>query len=226
MPLQACFLNDYQKTHGDIVAITFRPQPPLGYTQAAFGEWLLALIPFRFYIPPPLLGLLFLTFFVVRCSSSKYAPFPLYAFSLDAFVVNHNEVNRIYTNDGTGVFSVHDASGDTGASGGVGLGDLDGDGDLDAFVVNDGSNQIYTNDGAGVFSVSDASGDTKNSRGVSLGDLDGDGDLDAFVVNNSQTNRVYTNDGNGVFSVRDASPNTKMGKNKLCLFLRWKRRFW
>ncbi len=124
-------------------------------------------------ILPPLLGLLFLAFFVVRCSPSRqYAPFPLAG--LDAFVVNRGmtPTNRIYTYESTGVFIESDAPGGMRDSEGVALGDLDGDGDLDAFVVNDGRNQIYVNDGAGGFSVSDG-GKTFFSRGVSLGDLRG-----------------------------------------------------
>ncbi len=171
----------------------------------SFVELLLALIPFRFYISP-LLGLLFLAFFVVRCSpNSQYAPFPIAG--LDAFVVNGNmQENLIYTYDDTGGFGVDDASRDMGDSRGVALGDLDGNGNLDAFVVNSSQpNRLYVNDGSGNFTASDipASGTPRDSQGVSLRDLDGDGDLDAFVVNDGQTNRIYTNDGSGNFTASD-----------------------
>ncbi len=155
----------------------------------------------------PLLGLLFLAFFVVRCSPSRqYAPFPLAG--LDAFVVNSggmtptNRTNRIYIYESTGGFGVKDASTAMDDSQGVALGDLDGDGDLDAFVANTVTNQIYINDGSGNFTATATAPPTmRNSQGVALGDLDGDGHLDAFVVNYGQLNRLYYNTGSsgGVF---------------------------
>ncbi len=76
------------------------------------------------------------------------------------------------------------------------LGDLDGDGDLDAFVANKGANRVWLNDGTGTFTDSGQSLGNYNSYGVALGDLDGDGDLDAFVTNSlNQPNRVWINQG-------------------------------
>ena len=84
----------------------------------------------------------------------------------------------------------------------VALGDLDGDGDLDAFVVNRGqSNTVWINNGNGVFSDDGQSLGGSKSNGVELGDLDADGDTDAFVANGSgQANIVWLNDGSGVFT--------------------------
>jgi hypothetical protein len=92
---------------------------------------------------------------------------------LDAFVVNYGQVNRVYLNNGLGAFSGSDATADTRSSRGVALGDLDGDGDLDAFVANYHVNRVYLNDGSGSFSGSDATADAHLSYGVALGDLDG-----------------------------------------------------
>jgi len=72
----------------------------------------------------------------------------------------------------------------------VALGDLDGDGDLDAFVANNGANKVWLNTGTGNFSYRQGLGGA-DSRGVALGDLDGDNDLDAFVANYGQPNRVW-----------------------------------
>lgn len=77
----------------------------------------------------------------------------------------------------------------------VKLGDLDDDGDLDAFVANQGQNQIWSNVGGGQFQLGVSALGNSNSRRVELGDIDGDGDLDAFVGNISQPNRYWVNQG-------------------------------
>ena len=75
---------------------------------------------------------------------------------LDVFVANYNQANRIYINEGAGEFTasaiiVDDMGTEdmaTNFSQGVALGDLDGDGDLDAFVANYSQpNRIYTQQG-------------------------------------------------------------------------------
>ena len=85
-----------------------------------------------------------------------------------------------------------------GSSYDVALGDLDGDGNLDAFVATYHGSRVWLNDEMGTFSDSDQSLGNSTGNGVALGDLDGDGDLDAFVVGESNT--VWLNDGAGIFT--------------------------
>ena len=85
----------------------------------------------------------------------------------------------------------------------VASGDLDGDGDMDAFVVNQTTpDRVWLNDGTSTFTqTGQALIGGANSSDVALGDLDGDGDLDAFVVNSSTTgSRVWLNNGSGLFT--------------------------
>jgi hypothetical protein len=87
----------------------------------------------------------------------------------------------------------------------VALGDLDGDGDLDALIGSSLDSLIWINQGgaqggtAGQFELSEgvlASGETTH---VFLDDLDGDGDLDALIAGTRQA-RIWWNDGQGYFS--------------------------
>jgi FG-GAP-like repeat len=89
---------------------------------------------------------------------------------------------------------------------GVALGDLDGDGDLDAFFANNSvmtleadtdtpqPNTVWWNDGRGNFTDSGRRLGLSHSTDVALGDLDGDGDLDAWVTNHD-ANQVWLNSG-------------------------------
>ncbi|MCI0586075.1 MAG: VCBS repeat-containing protein, partial [Planctomycetes bacterium] len=128
---------------------------------------------------------------------------------LDALLGNGGflEQNRLYLNGGTGAFADVTATnlpaiafGDTVA---VALGDVDGDGDLDAFLGNSGQNRLYLNGGTGVFADATATSlpaQADSTVAVALGDVDGDGDLDAFVGNYGQQSRLYLNGGTGVFT--------------------------
>jgi Tol biopolymer transport system component/acetyltransferase-like isoleucine patch superfamily enzyme len=124
----------------------------------------------------------------------------------DAFVANNSQPNRVWLNDGAGIFSLKDPPMGNYYSQDVALGDLDGDGDLDAFVANlSQPNRVYWNDGAGSFvdSGQELISSPYGSRAVALGDLEGDGDLDAFVANWGAPKRVWLNDGLGNFSLSD-----------------------
>lgn len=120
---------------------------------------------------------------------------------LDAFVGYggfYDDIpNRVLLNTG-GVFTDSGQSLGNDKTLAVALGDLDGDGDLDALVGNDSHSKILLNNGAGVFSESpwleEHFGQT---TAVALGDLDGDGDLDAMIAIWAQDVQVWLNDGRG-----------------------------
>ena len=128
---------------------------------------------------------------------------------LDALVSNNGEASDnatvLWLNDGRAKFTdSQQRLGFTNASA-VALGDLDGDGDLDAFIANsshagaDPADTVWLNDGKGVFSDSGQSLGSYYDLTVELGDLDGDGDLDAFMGIWQGLPRIWLNDGKGNF---------------------------
>ncbi|HEX9933617.1 MAG TPA: FG-GAP-like repeat-containing protein, partial [bacterium] len=119
---------------------------------------------------------------------------------LDAYIVKSGQFvkppDEVWLNDGTGVFTDSGQSMGNYASEDADLGDVDGDGDLDAFISVWGQgNRVWLNNGSGVFTDSGQSLGNYNSQSAALGDLDGDGDLDAFAANTNQGNRVWKNGG-------------------------------
>ncbi|MFN8459054.1 MAG: FG-GAP-like repeat-containing protein, partial [Anaerolineae bacterium] len=126
---------------------------------------------------------------------------------LDVVVANYNgQGETVWLNNGTGGFTQHPTTPNFGVgsnSGDVVLGDLNGDGTLDAIVANrlNEAETVWLNDGRGNFTPhSPASFGAGDSFTVALGDINGDGDLDALVANQGQTETVWMNDGAGVFT--------------------------
>jgi len=96
--------------------------------------------------------------------------------------------------------------------GGAALLDVEGDGDLDMYVVQGGSihdpaqttfsNQLFINDGTGHFmnaTVGSGADDNGYGMGAATGDYDNDGDLDIYVTNVGR-NTLLRNNGNGTFT--------------------------
>jgi len=92
----------------------------------------------------------------------------------------------------------------------IDLGDLDGDGDLDAVFSNMGLNdsRVYLNDGAGHFAPTEQRF-TQLGHGVEIADLDGDDDLDFVIscagygennISYERPSRAYLNDGTAFFA--------------------------
>jgi hypothetical protein len=102
--------------------------------------------------------------------------------------------------------------------GGTAFFDMEGDGDLDLYLVNAGTregeagtgskvaNALYRNDGPGPEGVpkftdvteESGTGDTTWGMGVVAADVEGDGDMDLYVTNYGP-NKLYLNNGKGRF---------------------------
>jgi hypothetical protein len=141
---------------------------------------------------------------------------------LDAFIANReftvgwdfhstpNQPNMVAWNDGSGVFSDSGQRLGQANSTSVTLGDLDNDGDLDAFVGNLGPDEVWFNAGGkqggspGIFENSGQQLSNTNTVAVLLVDLDSDGTLDAVVTRQTTFFRsrpqIYLNDGEGRFT--------------------------
>jgi hypothetical protein len=93
------------------------------------------------------------------------------------------------------------------------LADVDGDGDLDVLVGNEGQNQLFLNEKGRLVDVTARSLPVRSdeTRKIRAADVDGDGDVDLIVANvrfgmqESAQDYVLLNDGAGRFSAADTA---------------------
>ncbi|MEM7201665.1 MAG: VCBS repeat-containing protein [Planctomycetota bacterium] len=130
----------------------------------------------------------------------------------DLVVGNEYQRNRLFLNDGRGVFLDATASSvppDRLLLLGAGTtGDVDGDGDPDLVVgAVFEQNRLYVNRGDGTFvdGTSRLPADQDPSYSVAVGDVDGDGAADLVFGNVVLPNRLYLNDGVGNFADETAA---------------------
>ena len=128
-----------------------------------------------------------------------------------------NGLNRLYLNDGVGVFSSAPIPANHDHTTGLAVGDFDGDGDPDAaFSNSDEQVELYLNDGrAGMANATpfrvprDA---TWRLDLPTLADVDGDGDLDLLIAGWAATDgeppHLYLNDGFGFFAPSNGITST------------------
>lgn len=148
-------------------------------------------------------------------------------FDLDLLTNAHGGSDRIWINDGTGVFQDSDFNSSGGLHYGPGVCDIEGDGDLDIWIDNQGpsyTERLWANDGAGNFTdvtVAQVNGNTTGAddNGIICADVDSDGDFDAVVIALSTPERLLVNDGTGNFDFQagafsgptDSSLGAEMG---------------
>ncbi|MEZ4852323.1 MAG: FG-GAP-like repeat-containing protein [Bacteroidia bacterium] len=121
-----------------------------------------------------------------------------------------NRITKLYTNDGTGVFTEAMGTPFEGISyGSLNLGDLNGDTHLDVLITGlNGSiyiAKLYTNDGTGGFTeVIGTPFEGVDVSSAALGDINGDNHPDVLISGRNASSipitKLYTNDGTGVFT--------------------------
>ncbi|MFK7923836.1 MAG: FG-GAP-like repeat-containing protein [Bacteroidia bacterium] len=132
---------------------------------------------------------------------------------------NDNPSTTLYTNDGSGIFSlVANTPFDNCAGGNIAYADTDNDGDQDILICGQNDNgtiisKLYLNDGTGAFSLLSGTPFPGVNLGESaLADFDNDGDQDVLILgtgpgglaDNSIIANIYENQGANTYILADS----------------------
>lgn len=130
------------------------------------------------------------------------------------FTCNGPSQQRLYINNGAGVFSDQSVArlGTLSISATcAAYGDIDRDGDLDLFLNDEATNgqlKLFLNNGLGFFTNATASrlpvAPKSNQQDINVVDIDNDWDLDVINCGKSSGQQIFLNDGTGVFTVTTA----------------------
>lgn len=138
----------------------------------------------------------------------------------DALITGYNDIvpiSMLYTNDGTGTFTISEYFIALGSSSAV-FADVDNDGDQDVIIAGmtwSGANLtlLYTNNGVGEFTeVTPTPFDGASRGAIAVSDVDNDGDKDVLITGlgvGAPSNRIaklYINDGTGGFIEESNTP--------------------
>jgi hypothetical protein len=114
---------------------------------------------------------------------------------------------RIYTNNGSGVFTqVTNAGLPNIRWRGAAIADVDNDGDQDIVMTGTGSgvSGVYLNNGSAVFTLQANSPFAAVSGAVAFIDMENDGDQDV-VISGGSSIKLYQNNGSGIFTLNNNS---------------------
>jgi hypothetical protein len=159
-----------------------------------------------------------------QAQSSAWADYDLDG-DLDAFVTFWNQPNKLFRNDGGGVFvdATPPVLADTGKGTGAAWADFDRDGDSDLYAGIRLGGRLYRNEGGGSFTdVTTPALDKVGVTGVTWGDYDNDGDLDLYLCRDLVSNYLLRNDSTPdtvVFTFIYATALNNGGNGQGCSFL-------
>ena len=112
------------------------------------------------------------------------------------------------------------APGIAGETFGIGLGDIDNDGDLDAVIIDAYDDmEVYKNNGAGIFTYHQTYGSSAAWFGAYLVDVDNDDDLDIIVsaFYSGSGCEVWDNDGSGNFTFSQGGIASSISMNQISI---------